>query len=497
MIAVPDNRDKTQSAQSKKTQGRPAGIRKPGELSASRSKAKAYGADDFDMLVSSDGDDFSSEYKTQSVPKPPKPANASKATKPSAGSKTETERRRAVSMKETKGIRRPAAEAKKAEEKHAKKVENAAKKEKSYRNMKHSRFSRSGSVAVLFLFIIVLIAIGVFSSFLSYTYLVDKYENPITVESVYIEEDTRTAFKIEKGQRTDSIAEELKDMGLIKNKFLFKLLSKFNGYDSLYKSGVHYLCKGLTYDEIMVLLSAEPETVTVMFPEGFTTVQIAERLEANNVVSKAEFLDAVNNLDLSSYSFVPQEKGDKDYRLDGFLFPDTYKFEIDSNPDTIIYKMLNRFSDVFKPEYYERAEKMGLDVLDVITIASYVEDECRINSERETIARVYYNRLISDSFTYLECDATVKYLVEKTEGKAPERITAEMLEIDDKYNTYKYGGLTPGPICSPSEASIKAVIEMNPHDYYYYVLKKDGGGVHVFSKTLEEHKAAVKENSAE
>lgn len=395
------------------------------------------------------------------------------------------------------GIRRPgavnAAARKQAEEKHNKKVEQEALKEKSYKNMKNSRFSRGGSAALFFLFAIVLAAVCIFSAFLSYTYLVDKYENPITADSIYIDEETMVEFKVEKGARTENIADALKELNLIKNKLVFKLLSKFNGYDNLYKSGVHYLCEGLTYDEIMVILSDEPITVTVMFPEGFTTVQIAERLEANGVVSKEEFLEAVDTIDLSSYSFLPQDKGDRDYRLDGFLFPDTYNFEIDSNPDTVIYKMLNRFSDKFKPEYYERAEKLGLTVEEVVTIASYVEKECKVSSEREIIARVYYNRLKSDSFTTLDSKATLQYVLKRNTGETVDVITDELKSIDDKYNTYLYEGLTPGPICSPSEASIAAVIEMNPHNYYYFTLEL-GGGKHIFSETKEQHEQAVREN---
>jgi UPF0755 protein len=86
--------------------------------------------------------------------------------------------------------------------------------------------------------------------------------------------------------------------------------------------------------------------------------------------------------------------------------------------------------------------------------------------------------------------------VKKATGENPSVITGEMLEIDDLYNTYKNKGLTPGPICCPGEASIKAVIEMNEHDYYFYTLKKGGNGAHVFSKTLEEHLAAKEENAA-
>ena len=373
-------------------------------------------------------------------------------------------------------------------------ADKAGKKSNTAQKKSDSRFSRQGNAALFILFFILLLAIGVFSAFLSYTYLVDRYENPITPESIIIEEDTQIAFKIEKGARTEAIAEALKKQGIIKNKLIFRLLSKFNGYDGTYTSGVHYLCKGLTYDEVMVVLSDEPESVWVTFPEGFTTIQIAERLDASGVVDKNEFLDAVNTIDLSSYTFVPQEKGERDYRLDGFLFPDTYKFEIDSGCDSVIYKMLNRFGDVFKPEYYARAEKLGLSISDVVTIASFVEKEAKVSSEREIIARVYYNRLFSEDLKLMQCDATVQYLVKRNTGEAPAVVTGEMLNIDDKYNTYKYEGLTPGPICSPSGASIQAVIEMNPHDYYYYVLKKDGNGAHVFSKTLEEHEAAVKAN---
>ncbi len=411
---------------------------------------------------------------------------------------TQVTQKAKLTQKQQSGIRRPGASAEKlkmqADIKQARRVEQEALREKSYRNMKKSRFARGGSAAMLFLFVIVLIAVGVFSAFLSYTYLVDKYENPITVDSIYIDDDTKVSFKIEKGAQSKEIVDDLKEAGLIKNKLIFKLLSKFNGYDGMYKSGVHYLCEGLTYDEVMVILADDPETVTVMFPEGFTTLQMAERLDANGVVGKDVFLDAVNNIDLSSYAFVPQEKGERDYRLDGFLFPDTYEFEIDSTAETVIYKMLNRFSDIYKPEYYERAEKLGLTINDVVTIASFVEKECKISSERELIARVYYNRLISEHLPFMECDATIKYFVKRNTGENPDQITAEMLEIDDKYNTYLYPGLTPGAICNPGGDSIQAVIEMNAHDYYYYVLKKGGGGVHVFSKTLEEHNAAVAEN---
>lgn len=452
-------------------------------------------------------DDFEDFFSFDEIPTARKTteskpgATQERKTSSSAVRKPSSAQKQPVKKTQGGGIRRPGAvggtgNARAAEEKKAQKAKQTALKEKSYRNMKNSRFSRGSSAAMLFLFIIVMLAVGVFSAFLSYTYLVDKYENPITPDSIILDETSTIEFKVEKGARTEDIAAKLKEQGLIKNELIFKIMSKFNGYDDLYKSGVHILSQGLSIDEIMVILSDEPLTVTVMFPEGFTTEQIAERLDANDIVDKDEFLNAVDNIDLTSYSFVPQEKGNMDHRLDGFLFPDTYKFEVDSNPETVIYKMLNRFSDVFKPEYYDRVEKQGLSVLQAITLASYVEEECKVSTERELIARVYYNRLFSEEYPYMECDSTIQYVVKKATGENPSVITGEMLEIDDLYNTYKNKGLTPGPICCPGEASIKAVIEMNEHDYYFYTLKKGGNGAHVFSKTLEEHLAAKEENAA-
>ncbi|MBO5417757.1 MAG: endolytic transglycosylase MltG [Clostridia bacterium] len=463
-------------------------------------------ADDFDMLISNDDEANQRRYDSAKSPSTvsEKRASSSVAKRPSQTQKAPQKKTSQTSSQS--GIRKPGqrtnpvnkTEPAKSDLQRRKelKTKKAAQKEKSYRNMKKSRFSRGSTAAMVFLSGIVLIAIGVFSAFVSYTYLVDKYENPITADSIEIDEATAVEFKIEKGSRTESIADELKEQGLIKNKFIFKMLSKFNGYDDLYKSGVHILCKDLTYDEIMVLLADEPLTVSVMFPEGFTTIQIAERLEANDIVGKEEFLEAVDNIDLSSYSFVPQEKGEMDYRLDGYLFPDTYKFEIDSNPETVIYKMLNRFSDVFKPEYYERAEKQGLTVNQVVTIASYVEKECKVGTERETIARLFYNRMHSETVPFMECPSTLQYIVKRNTGESVSEITEEMKFMKDRYNTFMYEGLTPGAICSPGQASIKAVIEMNEHDYLYYTLKKDGNGTHVFSVTAEEHDAAVKENAS-
>ncbi len=371
-------------------------------------------------------------------------------------------------------------------------------KEKTRKEKRDSRFSTHGRPVIFGIFFVLLIFVMVFSALLSYTYLVDRTENPLYADEIELDEETTVKFKIEKGMKTKQIVAKLEEMGLIKNSFMFSLLSKFNGYDSEYKSGVHYLSKGLTYDEIMTILSSDPLVTKVTLPEGFTTVQIAERLEANNVCKASEFLKAVNTVDVSSYSFLPKEKGDRDYILDGYLFPDTYEFEIDSSPDTVIYKLLNRFNNIFKTEYMVRAEeKLGLSVDQVVILASIVEKEALLDNEREIIAGVYYNRLRNvEEYGYMQSDATVIYALRR-HGVITQTVSAEERAVDDIYNTYLNPGLTPGPICNPSEASLKAVITMNRHDYYFYVLKNDGSGQHIFSRTLEEHNEAIKSMSGD
>ncbi len=410
-------------------------------------------------------------------------------------------------LKPTNGIRKPGASRKpapapkkkkdKVEKKETiqkKSTSSFQKQPKIKKNYSDGRFSRKKKVPLVLLSVAGLLVVIMFASLLSYTYLVDRYENPITVESIEIDEATKVTFKISKGANSSDVAKALKKADLISSVWMYKLLSNFNGYDSKYTAGTHYLSKGLNYDEIMVILSSEPETVKVTFPEGFTTVQIAERLEANGVVSKKAFLEAVNEIELKSYSFISNFDKNRDYRLEGYLFPDTYEFDIESDVENVIYKMLNRFNEKYLPEYYTRAEEIGLSMDQVVVLASLVEREAKLSKERDIIAGVYMNRLLSDEFDFLQCDATVQYAYKKEHGETADVITAEILAMDDLYNTYLYAGLPPGPICSPSISAIEAVLYYEEHDYYYYVVSKDNPRSHIFSKTFEEHEAAVEAN---
>ena len=167
------------------------------------------------------------------------------------------------------------------------------------------------------------------------------------------------------------------------------------------------------------------------------------------------------------------------YKLQGFLFPETYEFYTDATAEDVINKMLSKFE-----EEYKKTGGSYEDISTIITKASMVEREAKLDSERNMIAGVLENRLDIDMI--LQIDATVVYAM--SDGMYDvERVLFKDLEIDSKYNTYKYKGLPVGPICNPGIESIKAVLKPAEHEYLYYRTTEAGDGSHRFSKTIEEH----------
>jgi UPF0755 protein len=168
------------------------------------------------------------------------------------------------------------------------------------------------------------------------------------------------------------------------------------------------------------------------------------------------------------YSFLSRSTLGDRHRLEGFLFPDTYKFYVNDEPQRVIDKFLSNFKSRFSDEYMERAGELGYSVRQVLTIASMIEREAADDDERDMIASVIYNRLRDpDSFPYLQIDATIYYAIEETGEEFS-------LDIDSPYNTYTSTGLPPGPICSPGNASIRAALYPQDTDYYYYALSVSG-----------------------
>lgn len=295
--------------------------------------------------------------------------------------------------------------------------------------------------------------------------------------------DTVT-FTIDKGIGASAVAQKLEDEGLIKSKYNFLIKYRLNSdiYKDVY-AGTYYLNKGMCLTDIMnTLLLTPPESDTFNFtvPEGYSVEMIAARCEEAGICSEEEFLYAVTNgsYDYEFIKHIPD--ADYKYKLEGFLFPSTYEFYSDVTPSEIIDKMLGTFETEYKKMFSSYD-----NFFENMIIASMVEREAVLDSERATISGVIKNRLKKPMM--LQIDATVVYA--KSNGRYDmTRVLNEDLSVESPYNLYKYEGLTPGPICSPGIKSIVAAANPENHNYYFYHTdenKKDGS--HIFTETFGQH----------
>lgn len=357
-------------------------------------------------------------------------------------------------------------------------------------------------IIVRWVIFLLLVAITLGTGYATYNYIVNVYS--IKSVSAEIPLERQVLVEIQRGAGTEAIANILKEAGIITNVFLFRLFSKLNGYDGTYRSGVHAIDKNENYnslkgyDILMDILSGKPLTnvgTRVTIPEGYNYLQIVNLLQKENLVDKNVF-NTVANMDSFDFPFLKNMKNlkQRDNKLEGYLFPDTYEFDPNSNSreKDIILKMLRRFDEIFVPEYYNRVKEMDITIDEAIILASIIEREARVPEERPAIAGVFYNRLRnkSSALRKLQSCATIQYILYKRDGKMKEMISVEDEEIDDPYNTYLYEGLPPGPICSPGKDSIEAALYPEEHDYMYFVAKNDGTGEHYFSRTFTEHLGA-------
>ena len=347
---------------------------------------------------------------------------------------------------------------------------------------------------MLFLFASIALIGGIFS----YNYVMKNYADTSSKEALVINPKDGVEFIIERGASTTGITKNLMDQGFIKNEYIFKLLSKINGFDGTYQSGTHILSKNLTNDEIMRILSDVPASRQVTIPEGKTFKQIVDILFDKKIIKdKDKFIRTANSEDFD-YEFL---KGlpPRDNKLEGYLFPDTYEFDMNVSDKDIITKMLDNFDIKFKADYRDKIKSLkGNMTLDkVVILASIIEKEAKDPDDRYLISGVLYNRLNSKDRTLrkLQIDATIQYILLKKTGAYKDRLLYTDLEIDDLYNTYLYEGLPPGPICCPGEAAIKAALNPDDSGYLYYVARNDAEGSHQFSKTFKEHQAAIKKYS--
>ncbi len=306
------------------------------------------------------------------------------------------------------------------------------------------------------------------------------------------------------GDGPDEIASKLQKAGIIQNRLLYKLLSKFNGFDGRYQAGTHYLKRGMNYDAIMFLLTQKPRTVRVRIPEELTYPEFKDLLKkAGLVFDEAEMDRLVSNpTPFLHYNFVqgiPNLNPDllaqnpalaqRSWPLQGYIFPDTYDFDINTNVEAILTTILNNTEQKLQDSYYKRAEELGMTMDRVITLASIIQMESGVYEDMALVSRVFHNRLAQGMG--LQSCATINYL-RRLDGEPPVFIVSEQdMARDSHYNTYRDTALPPGPICSPGLSAIRAALypDVDQKDILYFCAK--GDGTNAFATTLAEHEANI------
>lgn len=301
---------------------------------------------------------------------------------------------------------------------------------------------------------------------------------------------------IDLGDSTQTIGQKLQDMGVIENLTLWTMMSRINGYDDAYKSGTHFVVKGMNFDELMWNLTQQPETVRITFPEGLSYPEVKAILKRNGVIFNEDELDRLMNtpsefLDYDLVTMMPTNVDDRDWMLEGYLFPDTYDFDINASEKRIISTFLTNMGRRFSKDYLERAEYLGMTPDQVITLASVIEKESSRSMERYIVSRVFHNRM--EQNMHLQSCATINYLRAK-EGEPPVFIVSdEDMQVESGYNTYLNDGLPAGPIANPSLESIRAALYPDTDNKEVLYFAAVGDGANVFAETYAEHEKNIEE----
>lgn len=314
---------------------------------------------------------------------------------------------------------------------------------------------------------------------------------------------------IDDNEDIDSISRKLGDAGLVRYPGLFKLFAQVTGKADNIDFGTYTLNSLYDYNAMinaMASVASRRDVVSVMIPDGYNCAQIFRLLAEKEVCTVEDLESYAATGELDDYWFLEGISRGTKYCLEGYLAPDTYSFYTNDDPRRVLEKFLDefddRFTDIMKEDFqqmqsryanmlsahgygsdYVEAHKLTLHQL--LTVASIVEKETSSSAESFDIASVFYNRLANPTFPYLGSDATVYYAIGDYFFEKEELSSAD-LSYYSPYNTRNHEGLPPGPVCNPGIYSLYAVLDPNDTNYYYFVFDSSVG-VHLFSRTYDEH----------
>lgn len=307
---------------------------------------------------------------------------------------------------------------------------------------------------------------------------VRKPDMPITVD---ISENTGVS----------TIADLLEDKGIINSAFVFKAYYKLSKADGNLNYGTYELNSNMSYEMIISELkkySRSKDEVSVTFPEGTTIYEMANILQKNDVCKASEFIDAFKVKEFG-FDFEKDISSNplKFHKYEGYVFPETYNFYKRDNPMSVAKKMLAEFEKRVTPEMKNQMNKMGYTLEETLTIASIVQKEAGKTDEMKKVASVYFNRLKNkDVYPNLQACPTRDYA-----NQLKKQMAVINQDVIDAYNTYEDAGLPPGPICNPGEDAIKATLNPETTEYFYFCSNLKTGQFY-YAKTLKEHERNVR-----
>lgn len=298
---------------------------------------------------------------------------------------------------------------------------------------------------------------------------------------------------IPKGSTVDEISELLVENELISYPKIFKAYSKLLGKEAEYIAGEHVIHYKAGYEGIINELTSNALDkrvyVDVMFQEGITLLQAAKKLEEAEVCNASDFIYTFNSIDLG-YDFQKQIKASslEFYKMEGFLFPDTYTFYVDEDVEIVCNKILQNFDKKLTKKHYDRMEELNMTLEQTITLASIIQGEAGEVNQMKKVASVFWNRLNDKAtFPLLQSDPTRKYVRETIKPN----IAIQSETMNNAYDTYIGVGLPPGAINNPGIDAIEAVLYPADTEYYFFCSNLETREFY-YATTLEEHEANLK-----
>lgn len=281
-------------------------------------------------------------------------------------------------------------------------------------------------------------------------------------------------LKIRSGTSFNQIMRLLVHRNIVESDWKPRFTARLLGWRGKLKAGKYRIRSELSsYGLLKLLVDGRVAVERVTLPEGLQSRELAAILANRIEVDSTRFVAGVQDQDFCKALGIPGSS------LEGFLFPDTYDFYWGMNAKQVIRIMVNQFHSQFNDSLRMGAEATGKSIIEILTLASIIEGEAVLDSERALISAVYHNRLRRGM--RLQADPTIQFII----PDGPRRLLKKDLEMDSPYNTYRYSGLPPGPINNPGLASI--VASMNPARANYLYFVANGDGSHTFSMTLQEH----------